>query len=142
MSLESCCDFDTNALVSAILFDQSVPGFAFLAASARGKLLQSDATFAELRRVLGRKKFDRYLSSEDRDRFLARLLRETLLIDVDDEIRECRDPKDDMFLELAVSGKASCLISGDLDLLALDPFRGIPIRTPAQFLELLGSKAP
>jgi uncharacterized protein len=135
MSLDSRCVFDTNSLVSALLFDQSVPGRAFFAALGRGKLLLSEATFAEVRRVLRRKKFDRYLSSEDRDKFLAKLLRDSLLIEIIEEIRACRDPKDDMFLELAVSGEATCLVSGDLDLLVLDPFRGIPIRTPAQFLE-------
>ncbi|WP_459868116.1 putative toxin-antitoxin system toxin component, PIN family [Endothiovibrio diazotrophicus] len=47
---------------------------------------------------------------------------------------ECRDPKDNKFLELAVAGGASALITGDQDLLALHPFRGIPILAPADFL--------
>jgi uncharacterized protein len=44
------------------------------------------------------------------------------------------DPKDDKFLELAVNGHADLIISGDADLLALDPFRGVPIVTPAAFV--------
>lgn len=41
---------------------------------------------------------------------------------------------DDKFLELAVNGHADLIVSGDADLLALGPFRGIPIITPATFL--------
>ncbi len=58
-------------------------------------------------------------------RFLIGLLKETELVDSREEITDCRDAKDNEFLELAVSGKADCIISGDDDLLVLDPFRGI-----------------
>lgn len=42
----------------------------------------------------------------------------------------CRDPKDNKYLELALSGKADCIITGDKDLLVLHPFDNIPILTP------------
>ncbi len=51
-------------------------------------------------------------------------------------IRVCRDSRDDKFLELAVDGRANMILTGDEDLLALHPFRGIAIHTPAQYLEL------
>jgi predicted nucleic acid-binding protein len=44
------------------------------------------------------------------------------------------DPKDDKFLELAVNGHADMIVSGDSDLLALNPFRDIPIVPPAIFI--------
>ena len=50
------------------------------------------------------------------------------------KIKVCRDSKGNMFLELAVTGKASCIITGDKDLLALNPFRGIKIISPGDFL--------
>jgi len=50
-------------------------------------------------------------------------------------ITDCRDPKDNKFLELAVEANASCIVTGDKDLLVLDPFRGIPILTAADFLK-------
>jgi putative PIN family toxin of toxin-antitoxin system len=127
--------FDTNALVSALLFAQSDPGRAFFAASDRGKLICSHKTLAELSDVLERKKFDRYLDRDDRRQFLTNLVDESVFSNVIEEIRACRDPKDDKFLELAVSGAAKCLVTGDEDLLALNPYRGIPIITPARFLE-------
>jgi predicted nucleic acid-binding protein len=49
-------------------------------------------------------------------------------------VRVCRDPNDDKFLEVAVNGRADTLITGDTDLLVLDPFERIPIITPAGYL--------
>ena len=57
-----------------------------------------------------------------------------LFCEISETINECRDPKDNKFLELAVSAKASCIITGDKDLLELHPFRGIPILNAADFL--------
>ena len=62
-------------------------------------------------------------------------LSETIqFIDVIEQINECRDPKDNKYLELAVSGKAECIVTGDDDLLVLNPFRGIEILTVQEFL--------
>ncbi len=55
-------------------------------------------------------------------------------VEITTYIRACRDPKDDKILELAVSGKASVVLSGDNDLLSMGSFRGIPILRAAQFL--------
>ncbi len=49
----------------------------------------------------------------------------------------CRDPKDNKFLDAALAGEASYIISGDKDLLVLEEFRGIEIVTPAKFLEIM-----
>lgn len=135
MSLELRAVFDTNAIVSALLFEQSVPAKAFYAVLGQGVVLLSEATFAELNEVLGRVKFDRYVTRQEREHFLAMLLREATLVETVEEVRSCRDPKDDKFLEVAVNGAASYLVTGDEDLLVLNSFRGIPIVTPAMFLE-------
>jgi predicted nucleic acid-binding protein len=55
-------------------------------------------------------------------------------VEITETITDCRDAKDNKFLELAVSGKADCVVSGDSDLLVLNPFRGISILTPREFL--------
>lgn len=57
-------------------------------------------------------------------------------MDIDQTIKECRDPKDDTILEVAINGKATHIITGDQDLLELHPFRGVAILTPTQFLEI------
>lgn len=56
-------------------------------------------------------------------------------IEISERIAPCRDPSVDKFLELAVNGKADMMVSGDADLLALNPFRDIPIVTPAAFVQ-------
>jgi len=49
-------------------------------------------------------------------------------------VADCRDPDDNMYLELALVAQASTILSGDQDLLVLHPWRGIPIVQPADYL--------
>lgn len=79
-------------------------------------------------------KFDRYVRRERRDALLERVASLVEIIDVLQSIRASRDPKDDKFLEAAVNGRADVIVTGDKDLLDLDPFRGIAIVTPAAYL--------
>ena len=125
---------DTNLLVSAVLFAESVPARALFAALDRCVVLVSEEAIFELAEVLGRPKFDRYLSAKERSRFLAALLRQSELVEVEAAVRACRDPRDDKFLSLALAGSATTIVSGDEDLLILDPFQGIRILRPAGFL--------
>lgn len=125
---------DTAIAVSAVLLPRSVPRQAFDTAAAKGRLLVSEATLAELDEVLRRPKFNKYVPEETRLEFLAAMMREAELIEIAEVVSECRDPKDDKFLELAVSGNATHIISGDADLLVLHPFREIAIVTPQVFL--------
>lgn len=130
--------FDTNTVVSALLFDRSTPGRALQTGLESGVLLLSEAVAAEFSIVLRRPKFDPYVRRERRDEFLTGLVRAAVVIEPAVHVRACRDPSDDKFLELAVTAEAACIVSGDEDLLVLHPFRGIPILTPAQFLEWIG----
>ena len=136
------CVFDTNVLVSALLFDQSTPARAFFAALHAGEVLVSADVIVELNDVLGRDKFADYVTEEERARFLRSLLHEAWLVEIREKVRACRDPKDDKFLELAVNGEADCIVSGDEDLLSLDPFRGIQILAPDKFLDTLSKDRP
>lgn len=130
------CVFDTNVLVSALLLPDSKPRHALDKALREGKVLVSFAALAELHEVLSRKRFRRYVDEEDVRSFLAALTREAEWVDVEARIQVCRDPKDDKFLELAVSGQGTHIVTGDIDLLALNPFRGIKILPPHRFLEI------
>lgn len=132
--------FDTNIIISALLFDDSKPSKAFDIGINQGTLLFSLPTLAELEEVLWRNKFDSYISHEERKQFLTSLILHSTAIETTIEtsetIIECRDPKDNKFLELAVCGKADFIISGDEDLLVLNPFRNIQIITPDSFLKI------
>lgn len=127
--------FDTNVVISALLLKNSVARQAFDKATRSSKLLISRATVEELNDVLRRKSFERYVTEEERMEFLSAFVMDGVLVEIVERVTACRDPKDDKFLELAVNGNATCLVSGDEDLPALHPFRGIEIMTPRRFLE-------
>jgi putative PIN family toxin of toxin-antitoxin system len=131
------CVFDTNVLISALLFNQSKPAQAFVTALRNGVVLVSADTVSELNEVLGRKKFDKYLTEEERELFLRSLLQNTQLVEIHEKVRACRDPKDDKFLELAVNGEAEYVVSGDDDLISLHPYRHIQILAPEPFLNAI-----
>ena len=116
-----------------VVIDTSVV-VAFDAAADHGRLLLSDATTSELDEVLRRPKFNKYTVEKERIEFLAALIRQAEAVAIVETVIGCRDRKDDKFLERAVNGRASHLVSGDTDLLILNPFRGIEILTPQEFL--------
>src|ERR1700753_2888523 len=112
----------------------SIPRTAFDKAVDGGTILISVPVLLELAEVLSRRKLDKYVLVEERMRFLVALLKEAEIVEVADTITDCRDEKDNKFLELAVSGEAHYIVSGDEDLLVLNPFRGIQSLTPREFL--------
>jgi uncharacterized protein len=125
---------DNNALISRLLLPSSVPGRAVRQAVNTCQLLISEPVLEELAEVLARRKFDPYVSLEERQEFVRLVGRVAEMVPIVYSIRACRDPEDDKFLELAVNGSAHLIITGDRDLLELHPFRRIPIITPANFL--------
>ena len=97
----------------------------------------SELTIAEADEVLRRPRLDRFRPADEREEFLTLLLARAHQVVIAEFVTACRDPDDDKFLEVAVSGNATHLVIGDQDLLALNPFRGVPILTPADFLALV-----
>lgn len=126
---------DTHVLISRLLSPRFVAARAVDLAIAEGRLLVSEATLSELARVLARQKFDRYVDIEDRREFVRYLAMLVEVITVLQRFQACRDPTDDMFLDVAANGQASATITGDADLLALDPFMEIRIVTPAMWVD-------
>lgn len=130
---------DTSTLIGAILRPHSVPRRAFLLALTKGVLCVSPATQEELREVLHRPQFNRYTPLEKRIEFLNLVLFHSSLHEVNSVNEEtatnaCRDIKDTKFLALALQCQATVLISSDADLLVLNPWNGILILSPADFL--------
>ena len=94
----------------------------------------------ELDEVLSRPRFERYVTRQERAAFLRNLLRKVTSETITETVQACRDPNDDKILELAVNGRADYIVTGDDDLLAMDPFRGITIIRPAGFLAFVGAE--
>ncbi|MEZ4267708.1 MAG: putative toxin-antitoxin system toxin component, PIN family [Myxococcota bacterium] len=131
---------DTNVLISAALQSTGRPRAAVDAvARARGLLLFSEATLAELSTRLDRAKFDRYVTRAARTRFVEQVRAVAEWVEISGAPQGCRDPDDDKFLETALVGQAGCIVTGDQDLLVLSPFHHVLIVTPAAFLEGLGA---
>lgn len=126
---------DTNVLISRLLAPNSAPAQAVSHAVRHGQLLASDATLEELAEVLGRAKFDRYLSLHERQQFIRLLVRIVEKPPLTHRFSHCKDPSDNKFLDLAVSGMASAIVTGDRDLLELHPFHDVAIMTPADYLK-------
>ena len=129
---------DTNVLVSALLFPRS--SLSWLRTAWRSGTivpLAGGETTRELLRVLCYPKFR--LTEEDREDVLADYLPwcETITAGAEAAVPDCRDPFDRPFLELAVSGRADALVTGDSDLRALAPLFPVPILTPAALKRLL-----
>jgi len=129
--------FDTNVVISAMLLPLSIPRRALDRAMREGRPLLSAATTTELNEVIHLPKFDKYLSEEERIEFLTTLVHEAELVNVVETATDCRDPRDNKFLELAIAGRATHIVTGDSDLLVLHPFRGIIVVSPSTFLTLV-----
>ena len=125
---------DTNILISAALLSKGPPRAVLdIIRSENGVLLFSDETYGELRSRIVRPKFDRYVGLSGRETYLAQLQAVSEWVSISGAKLGCRDPDDDKLLETALLGQADCLITGDRDLLAMSPFRRIPISSPAAF---------
>lgn len=129
---------DPNVLMSRLLVPNGSAAKAVDFALASGVLMVSVATLSELVEVISRPKFDRYLTLEKRRRFITLLGGVSRMVSITRTVQVCRDPKDDKFLDVALAAEAQAIITGDQDLLALNPFHGIQILTPSGFLQRTG----
>src|ERR1700722_8890005 len=105
---------------------QVLPALALHVVGQRGTLLKSAATERQLFEVLARPQLAALIDQASVDH-ISKLMAAAELVTITRRIAACRDATDDKFLELAVSGKADVIVSGDADLLVLNPFRDIPI---------------
>lgn len=126
---------DTNTLISSFILPNSVSRKALNKAIDTGQILFSFSTLDEFSNVFVRAKFDKYLSLDARLETIEDFKSVALVGIPNVKIMECRDPKDNKFLELAISELADCIVTGDQDLLVLHPFLKIPILTAKEFIE-------
>jgi putative PIN family toxin of toxin-antitoxin system len=126
--------FDASALVSAALKADSVPERALLRAEEVDVFALSAEVDAEIAGVLGRPKFASAIPLARRERVLEILRRAAVWFEPAVQVTDCRDPKDDKYLELALAAGAETIVSSDDDLLVLHPWRGVHILRPAVYL--------
>ena len=129
--------FDASALIGAALKADSVPERALLRAEDVDVFALSVAVESEIVDVLNRPKFAAAIRPERRAYILDVLRREAAWFDPIERVADCRDPKDDKYLELALASGAETTVSSDDDRLVLNPWRGVRILRPAAYLALV-----
>lgn len=127
---------DTNVWVSRLLLAGSAAAQAVDRALERFDVMVSEPLVEELTEVLSWGKFDRYVSVRDREEFLRRILQIAKIAPVLSEVDDCRDPDDNRLLALALDSESDCILTGDGDLLLLNPWRGVRIVSPREFLDI------
>ncbi|MEQ9405095.1 MAG: putative toxin-antitoxin system toxin component, PIN family [Cyclobacteriaceae bacterium] len=130
---------DTNIWISYLIGYQ-LGGLTELLISQKIELILSEQLRAELTEVTGRKKFKKYFSKEK----VSELLKLMDFIGTDYEVMQypdaCRDPKDNFLLGLIQVSKADFLVTGDQDLLELNPFEGTEIIEPNELLNKIADR--
>ncbi|MDJ0598459.1 MAG: putative toxin-antitoxin system toxin component, PIN family [Crocosphaera sp.] len=127
---------DTNVFISALLNPLGTPKQVIEIAVNHFTILQSESTYQELETRISKKKFDKYLEKNDRLDFLLAIKYKSSFIDICHQTIICSDSDDNKFLELAVSGIANYIITGDNDLLTIKSYQEIEIIKPINFLNL------
>lgn len=125
---------DASVVVSAALRPNSLPRKALDHAMERERIVLSRPVLEEMREVLRRRKFSGVLTLNTVDEIVNALSTAALWFSPTVRVTECRDPGDDIYLELALAAGASVLLSSDHDLLTMDPWRDVRILRPADYL--------
>ena len=127
---------DTNIWIG-FLIGKTLSGLSEALMNAKIRILFSEELFDELVEVLQRPKFKKYFSQNDIMELISLIHLKTEHIEIRERFEDCRDPKDNFLLDLCVSGDADYLITGDDDLSALNPFRGVEIINYRDFRKIL-----
>ncbi|MDZ8222664.1 putative toxin-antitoxin system toxin component, PIN family [Nostoc sp. ChiVER01] len=129
---------DTNVLLSAALSPDGTARKALDKVYKEFFIAQSDETYQELKTRIYKRKFDKYISDEERQDFLDVVKKYSKFIEIKSQVKICRDPDDNKFLELAKDSSAEFLLTGDQDLLSLNILAEYEnqIITPRDFLDL------
>ena len=134
---------DTNVLLSAALSPNGAPAQLVDRLLAEAQIVFSEQTFAELKSRIWEPKFDRYITMERRHSLLQDVNAVALWVDSSAQIasvRYSRDATDDAFIHAALAADVHRLVTGDDDLLCLDPIANLELRivTPRHALNEIG----
>ncbi len=114
---------DTNIWIS-FLIGKLLAGLDDYILDGVLEVVISDEQLEEITTVLRRPKFRKHFSADDIDEFLSLLYKSARIVEIHHTIKDCRDEKDNFILEIAIRGRADYIVTGDKDLLVLNPYRG------------------
>ena len=127
---------DSNLVVSAFLNPKGTAAQALVIGLEHFDIACSKETLSELLDVLQRDKFDKYLTKKERTECAEAYAQSALFFNVVVNVTDCKDPKDNKFLALAITARARAIVSGDKrDLLSMHPYQGIDIIGLREFVD-------
>lgn len=126
--------FDASTLISATFRRAGIPAKAFRHALRHDQVAVSGPVLAELLDVLHRPGLTRFIDPDLRAELVGQLLSLGSSFSVLERVADCRDAKDNKYLELALASGADRIISSDSDLLTMRIWRGVRILRPADYL--------
>lgn len=127
---------DTNIWIS-FLIGKKIKTLKNLIINGKINVYFSKELIDEFIAVIKRPKLQKYFIQENIYELINLFSDKIVFVEPNLKITECRDKKDNFLLELAISANVDYIITGDKDLLELNPFRNIQIVNPINFENLL-----
>jgi hypothetical protein len=123
---------DTNIWISYLL-GSLLQGMDEKILSKEIKVVVSDEMLKEISEVSSRPKFKNIFTAKRIKELFSLLDSYAIVVSPSQKVNVCRDGKDNFLLEVALEGEADYLVTGDEDLLVLDPFHNTKILKPKDF---------
>jgi hypothetical protein len=101
------------------------------------RVITSEEQIEELVSVLRRPKFKEYFTESDIEELLFLVYKTCQFVEIKENVNDCRDKRDNFILEIAINGEADYIITGDQDLMVLNPYRGTRILSFHDFEDIL-----
>lgn len=124
--------FDTNVWIS-FLIGKRLSNIKNLISSGNITIVITKQLIDEIKIVTQREKLIKYFNQNDVNELIDLMETISLFIDIEEKNFVCRDPKDNFLLDLIEFSKADFLVTGDKDLIELNPFKTTQIMNPKDF---------
>ncbi|MCL5992491.1 MAG: putative toxin-antitoxin system toxin component, PIN family [Bacteroidetes bacterium] len=130
---------DTNIWVS-FLIGKLLSKLIDILFNEKIEIITSETQINELIETISKPKIQKYISILDINRLFLLFDTKTIIVEPKQKHRFCRDPKDDFLLDIALESSAEYIVTGDKDLLTMNPFGKIKIITYKEFENILISE--
>ncbi|GHT89330.1 twitching motility protein PilT [Bacteroidia bacterium] len=128
--------FDTNVWIS-FLIGKRLSIIEKYIANRQMTIIVADHLIEEIKEVTSRERLQKYFPPGKVVELIRFLETIALKFEITRQKFVSRDPKDDFLLDLMAISKADYLVTGDKDLLILNPFGTTTVLTPGDFEKML-----
>ena len=123
---------DTNILISALFFGKFPKEFLNEVLVKNFEICINDKILDEYEATIHKKILKKKILDEV---LYEKFLQDVRFFESVSDLKICRDPDDDKFINCAIDAKAIYIVSGDNDLLTIKNFAGIEIVTAREFYD-------